>query len=101
MSKFTPWTDEEMKTAMTDAYLLEAEEASKCCEDCRARLTYSDRYFDAGFSKGVAWAAEQIEKCPTMYGSHVGDPINRYWESTRASCDTHEAKLVGVREVEK
>lgn len=93
MSKHAPWTDEEMKTAMTDAYLLEAEQASKCCEDCRARLTYSDRYFDAGFSKGVAWAAAQIEKCETItHGLEDGE---------FSFGDTHEAKLVGVREVGK
>lgn len=100
MSKFTPWTDEGMKTAMTDAYLLEAEEASKCCEDCRARLTYSDRYFDAGFSKGVAWAAAQIEKCETIYyrdSDHEERVIVAGPECFEL--DTHEAKLVGVREV--
>lgn len=52
------------------------------------------------FLAGMAKAAEMIEACPTMYGSHIGDPINRYWESIRGSCDTHEAKLVGVRPIE-
>lgn len=89
----TPWSQEEAEKAADNLGL----------EDYRG----SDAGMDSShmerscFLAGVAWAAAQIEKCPTMYGSHVGDPINRYWESTRASCDTHEAKLVGVREVEK
>lgn len=90
MSKFTPWTDEEAEKAANEAENLAFQMSS-----------YVEDDFKSGFIVGVAWAAAQIEKCPTMYGSHVGDPINRYWESTRASCDTHEAKLVGVREVEK
>lgn len=86
MSKHQPWT-------AADA---ENEAFNRMVYGKRLSPHQQEIWLDA-----LAWAAAQIEKCPTMYGSHVGDPINRYWESTRASCDTHEAKLVGVREVEK
>ena len=88
MSKHAPWTDEQ-----ADAF------ADQNAKDPKTGLIDPVKFYAA--MDAIKWAAAQIEKCPTMYGSHVGDPINRYWESTRASCDTHEAKLVGVREVEK
>lgn len=86
MSKFAPWDESEA----------ENEAFNRMVYGKRLSPHQQEIWLDA-----LAWAAEKIDKCPTMYGSHIGDPINRYWESVQASCDTHEAKLVGVREVEK
>lgn len=95
MSKHAPWTDEQAKVAMTEAFLNEADEASRCCEDCRTKLVNADRYFDVGFFAGVAWAAAQIEKCETLKFTIRNGKVHT------GSYEVFEAKLVGVREVEK
>lgn len=87
MSKFTPWTDEE-------------------AEKARIAQNYDDEGsnpraggFVDGWDLAIAWTAEQIEKCPSLYrnASH----FRELWDIRRNPEDTHEAKLVGVREVEK
>lgn len=84
-----PWTQEQVEK-WADLYVDE----TLCGEPI------NEDHCHSAFLAGLAKAAEMIEACPTMYGSHIGDPINRYWESTRASCDTHSAKLVGVRPID-
>lgn len=98
MSKHQPWTDDEAKIAMNEAFLKEADEAARCCEDCRAKLVNADRYFDVGFFAGVTWAAAQIEKCSTIYAARSE---SRTWGMDQNPYDdTIKAKLVGVKEIE-
>ena len=99
MSKFAPWTDEQAEKWAREIF--ERLVPHNCKTSDNEPLPVERSITMTACLEILEKAAAQIEKCPTMYGSHVGDPINRYWESTRASCDTHQAKLVGVREVEK
>ena len=88
MSKFAPWTDKEAEKAREEAANLAFQMSS-----------YLEDDFESGFKAGVTWAAVQIEKCPTIYASREG---SRIWGLDRNKYDdTIEAKLVGVREVEK
>ena len=91
MSQHTPWSQEEAEE-WANSYMAERQITP---EDEGSKLLFDS------FLAGLAKAAEVIAKSPTMYGSHIGDPINRYWENRRGSCDTHQAKLVGVRPIEK
>lgn len=86
MSKFTPWTDEAAEKAREEAANLAFQMSS-----------YIEDDFESGFEVGVAWAAAQIDKCPSLYrnASH----FRELWDIRRNPEDTHEAKLVGVREV--
>lgn len=84
MSKHTPWTDEQ------------AEEAA--LEWCREHQ-YSAKDRGDAFKDALKWAAAQIEKCPSQYAAREG---SRIWGLDQNKYDdTMEAKLVGVREVEK
>ena len=54
-----------------------------------------------GFLAGVAWAAEMIEKCPTVYSAKP-DGVSECWVHSRCDGhDTHQAKLVGAKPIEK
>lgn len=82
MSKFAPWTQEEAEKAAVD-----------WCRDYQ----YSDKDRGDAFKDALKWAAAQIEKCET-----VDSAAGRVW-TLKSSLDNYkyEAKLVGVREVEK
>lgn len=82
MSKFVPWTDWEAEKA--------AQESSDILPPLSDNHSLSRAEY-AGFLKGVAWAAAQIEKCETITHGLEGGEFS--------FGDTHEAKLVGVREV--
>ena len=87
MSKFTPWKPEEMRQAAIDFAEYQGE--------------YTGPFYE-GFEAGVAWAAEQIEKCETIYYRDSDHEERVIVASPECfELDTHEAKLVGVREVEK
>lgn len=88
----TPWSQEEAEK-WAKQYVSVPLSNSDLCNP-------ADELFKWAFLAGLAKASEFIAKSPTMYGSHIGDPINRYWENRRGSCDTHQAKLVGVRPIE-
>lgn len=87
MSKFTPWTDEEAEKAANEAENLAFQMSS-----------YVEDDFKSGFIVGVAWAAERIEKCPTIHGGE-NNMGTLSWSPSKMNGDTHIAKLVGVREV--
>lgn len=84
MSKFTPWDESEA----------ENEAFNRMVYGKRLSPHQQEIWLDA-----LAWAAAQIEKCPSLYrnASH----FRELWDIRRNPEDTHEAKLVGVREVEK
>lgn len=88
MNKHTPWTQEEAEKA-----------AKEYCKDWPSGEVYHRNDLTVFFEAGVAWAAKQIEKCPSLYSAREG---SRIWGRDRNKYDdTMEAKLVGVREVEK
>ncbi len=89
MSKHQPWTDDE---------------AEKAARNFGFRYEYTGEqvWTRAGFLAGVAWAAAQIEKCETIYYRDSDHEERVIVASPECfELDTHEAKLVGVREVEK
>lgn len=89
MSKFAPWTEEE-----AEKWLDEIAEVASVGGD----KTHRDA---ARFAADLAFAtaAARIEKCPSLYAAREG---SRIWGLDRNKYDdTMEAKLVGVREVEK
>lgn len=84
VSKHQPWTDEEA----------ENEVFNRMVYGKRLSPHQQEIWLDA-----LAWAAKQIEKCPSLYAAREG---SRIWGRDRNKYDdTMEAKLVGVREVEK
>jgi len=93
MSKHAPWTDKEVEQAATyyQAKIIN-------------ELAYHNALTHAGlaFLAGATWAAEQIEKCETIY-YRDRDLEDRVIVASpeQFELDTHQAKLVGVREVEK
>ena len=86
MSKFAPWTEAEAAVA-----------AEKYSKSPTAELIDPAKYY--AFIAALEWAAEQIEKCPSLYRNT--SQFRELWDIRRNPYDTHEAKLVGVREVEK
>lgn len=91
MSKYTPWTDKEADQA---AY------ASALSYGYGSLYYEKHKVFEKGFLAGAAWAAEQIDKCPTIHGGE-NNMGTLSWSPSKMNDDTHQAKLVGVREVEK
>lgn len=96
MSKFTPWTQEEAEKAALSY------ESPYYLEDLahgEGTLQEVEDAVQKAFLAGLAWAAAQIEKCDTVFGEK-NSPVHS-WTHDRFATDTHQAKLVGVREVEK
>jgi len=87
MSKHTPWTEEE---------------AAKAAVDWCRENQYSEKDRGDAFKDALKWAAVQIENCETIYyrdSDHEERVIVASPE--QFELDTHQAKLVGVREVGK
>ena len=91
MSKFAPWDESEVEKASI-SYV---------------KNQYGNNYALSGleyesFRAGVKWAAAQIDKCETIYYRDSDHEERVIVASPECfELDTHEAKLVGVREVEK
>lgn len=95
MSKHQHWTDEQA-SSFTPWDESEVEKASISYVKNR----YGNNYAISGleyesFRAGVAWAAEKIEKCETLKFTLRDSKVHT------GSYEVYEAKLVGVREVEK
>lgn len=87
MSRFTPWTK-------LDA---ENEVFNRTVYGKRLSPHQQEIWLDA-----IDWAAVQIEKCETIYYRDSDHEERVIVASPECfELDTHEAKLVGVREVEK
>ena len=88
MSKHAPWTDEQSIQWAYDAAERDFRRFHGIDEEFEG---WENDDFERGFLAGLAKAAEQIEKCETItHGLEDGE---------FSFGDTHEAKLVGVREV--
>ena len=79
----TPWTQED-----AEKWAMES--------DVVRKATFEDDAIE-GFKAGMAKAAEMIEAAPTVYGN-IEEP--KWFEHCEKDCDTHSAKLVGVRPIE-
>lgn len=90
MSQHTPWSQEEAEKWAKEHAL-----KVRSCSESSWRWADSEQDFLAG----VAWAAQQIEKCPSLYRNT--SQFRELWDIRRNPYDTHEAKLVGVRPIEK
>ena len=96
MGKFAPWTEAEAEIAARCEGSVAHEVASSEPKNVYGRVSHHS------FLAGVAWAAEQIEKCETIYYRDSDHEERVIVASPECfELDTHEAKLVGVREVEK
>ena len=85
MSKHAPWTKEKA----------ENEAFNRMVYGKRLSPHQQEIWLDA-----LAWAAAQIEKCPTIHGGE-NNMGTLSWSPSKMNGDTHIAKLVGIREVEK
>lgn len=95
MSKHAPWTKEEAREQSERTFPDQIIPSGVAYDKDFVRPRTLEKQ---AFLAGIAWAAAQIEKCPTI----TGTAIRGLWEEDSDNpYDTHEAKLVGVREVEK
>lgn len=85
-SSFAPWDESE---------------AEKAARDFGTRYEYTGEqvWTREGFRAGIKWAAERIEKCPTIHGGE-NNMGTLSWSPSKMNGDTHIAKLVGVKEIE-
>lgn len=94
MSKFTPWTTNEVIDSSMDY-------AEKCDNESGGFLSHQLVQIRAkAYYEGVKWAGAQIEKCETIHSCSENNYLT-VWFKQPGSSDTHQAKLVGVREVGK
>ena len=89
----TPWSQEEAEE-WANSYMAERQITP---EDEGSKLLFDS------FLAGLAKAAEVIAKSPTVYANQCQQSEAWIWDSDKCTdgSDTHEAKLVGIREVEK
>ena len=99
MSKHQPWTDGEAEKAAS------IHDSKYYLEDLANGEGTFEEVEDAvreAFLAGIAWAAEQIAKSPTIYYRDSDHEERVIVASPECfELDTHEAKLVGVRPIEK
>ena len=92
MSQHTPWSQEEAEE-WANSYMAERQITP---EDEGSKLLFDS------FLAGLAKAAEFIEKCETIYYRDSDHEERVIVASPECfELDTHEAKLVGVRPIEK
>lgn len=99
MRKFTPWTDEEAEKAAYDI-LKQVLPKAMWETPMGNEWTTSNSTTLKVATLAIAWAAAQIEKCETVHGGE-NNMGTLSWSPSKMNDDTHIAKLVGVREVEK
>lgn len=97
MSRFTPWTEAEAEKWAREIF--ERLVPHNCKTPDGKPFPVERSTTMTACLEILKKAAEHIEKCPSLYrnASHVRE----LWDIRRNPEDTHEAKLVGVREVEK